>query len=69
MSKKIVHTCYGCPYYYRLNSDGEPMKNVSKSPNDLRAAGLVYNHTGTPIVKVKNVDLENGIIEIRREDI
>ena len=24
MSKeKIVHTCYGCPYYYRTNKDGE----------------------------------------------
>lgn len=21
MEKKIVHTCYGCPYYYRLNSN------------------------------------------------
>ena len=23
MAKKIVHTCYGCPYYYRLNSVGD----------------------------------------------
>ena len=23
MSKKIVHTCYGCPYYYRYNHNGE----------------------------------------------
>ena len=23
MSKKIVHTCYGCPYYYRSNNLGD----------------------------------------------
>lgn len=23
MKKDIVHTCYGCPYYYRVNNDGE----------------------------------------------
>lgn len=23
MSKKIVHTCYGCPYYYRVNGYGK----------------------------------------------
>lgn len=33
---------------------------------DLRATGLAYNHTGTPISKVKNVDLENGIIELEK---
>lgn len=23
MSKQIVHTCYGCKYYYRTNENGE----------------------------------------------
>ena len=23
MPKKIVHTCYGCRYYYSINKDGE----------------------------------------------
>lgn len=50
-----------------LNLPDEVWSRVNAvSPNDLRATGLAYNHIGTPIAKVKNVDLENGIIELKK---
>ena len=50
-----------------LNLPEEVWSRVNAvSPNDLRATGLTYSHTGCPIAKVKNVDLENGIIELEK---
>lgn len=36
------------------------------SPDELRAAGFKYEHDGSPFAKVKKVDLDNGIIELKK---
>lgn len=58
MSKKIVHTCYGCPYYYRVNGYG---KIEYLKPHSYKHCGIedwecdYFANGGEPAIKTKEV--------------